>query len=434
MAFRNRFVTRYLNPLEVEDEFRTLVGLFPSLCELTELPYLTHGYEGDRLEAHGRHHMHVLRITSPQGTNPKPAVLLMRSPHAREWVNSLAVLETARQLLENYRPADSDPHVQSVVTTLDHAEVFIVPEGNPDGARYSFFDPGQRMWRKNLRPPRGSDHCPGVDCNRNYSRYFGAAGSSGATCSDVYRGPRALSEPETANIDHLVTQHRNIVFAIDSHSSGQAIFRPNPSGGTFVSSLPVSAQDHATYSRLEELMNAEIRSVQGVEYRTGTTSNHAGTSDEHFFFNHHIFGFDLECAQQFQPPIEQAVTAALEVAAATRALGWCAARQTDVDIDPLLKRRQESDQKSTASPDLLDRFWKADSAPLQRWRRFEVSVTCERQSSIDVASQLLHGGYDLIHVESRFCEVVASAEDLVQLLNDGYEVQLIRDVYSEREE
>ena len=44
MPFRDRFVTQYLNPLEVEDEFRTLTDLFSDLCSLEELPYLTHGY------------------------------------------------------------------------------------------------------------------------------------------------------------------------------------------------------------------------------------------------------------------------------------------------------------------------------------------------------------------------------------------------------
>ena len=89
----------------------------------------------------------------------------------------------------------------------------------------------------------------------------------------------------------MVGQHRNIVFAVDSHSSGQALFRPNPNGGTYISSLPVPLGDDAIYSRLEELMNAEIVKVAGVEYRTGTTSNHAGTSDEYFYFDHAIFGF-----------------------------------------------------------------------------------------------------------------------------------------------
>ena len=36
--------------------------------------------------------MQVLRITAPGATIPRPAVLLMRSHHAREWINALALV------------------------------------------------------------------------------------------------------------------------------------------------------------------------------------------------------------------------------------------------------------------------------------------------------------------------------------------------------
>ena len=97
MPYRDRFVTRYLNPLEVAAEFAALPGAFPNLCRLEPLPFLSHGYHGERVEARGRHPMHVLRITAC-GQATKPAVLLFRSPHAREWINGMAVVETARAL------------------------------------------------------------------------------------------------------------------------------------------------------------------------------------------------------------------------------------------------------------------------------------------------------------------------------------------------
>src|SRR4051812_6752661 len=43
----------------------------------------------------------------------------------------------------------------------------------------------------------------------------------------------ALSEPEAANIAHLATVERSLLFGIDSHSYGRAVFRPNPNGGTY---------------------------------------------------------------------------------------------------------------------------------------------------------------------------------------------------------
>lgn len=436
MAYRERFVTAYLNPLEVAAEFANLSHQFPNLCRLEELPYLTHGYQGVKVEARGRQKMYVLRITAPSGPASKPAILLMRSPHAREWINALAVVETARQLLENYRPADMDPRVQAIVTTMNHAEVMIVPEGNPDGARFSFFDPGQRMWRKNLRPAPSGSTCAGVDCNRNYPRYFGEAGSSGDPCTEIYRGPQALSEPETANISHLVSQYRQIIFAVDSHSSGQDIFRPSPNGGTYIPSEPVSPADDAIYLKLEAQMNEAIRIVQGIRYSTGSTSNHAGASDEYFFFDQQIFGFDLECGQDFQPPVADAITAALEVAAATRAIAWCAAGQTDVDVAGLVARRQRADVadwRGQVRPIAVDREWAPKPLPPEKWRRFVARLTVEggKAEISRVALELKEKGFDLMHrPASPTLTVVASAQELADLLRRGHRVSVAKDVYA----
>ena len=302
MSFRRGFVSEYLDPLAVDTEIASIVTAHPDLCRLETLPHLSHGYFGSRVDTRGKHPMHLLRITAPNGAGPKPAVLLMRSHHAREWINALAIVETTRQLVENYRPADSDPMVQAVVRILDAVEVLVVPESNPDGARLSFFDQGRRMWRNNLRPSV-PPACPGVDCNRNYPRYFGGEGSSATECAEVYHGPVALSEPEAANIAHLATVERSLLFAIDSHSHGRAVFRPNPAGGNYIASLPVSPADEAIYAHLESRMVDAIACVGGMRYSTGSTSNHAGTTDEYLFFDHHIFCFDLECGEEFQPPI-----------------------------------------------------------------------------------------------------------------------------------
>lgn len=433
MAYRDRFVTKYLNPLEVEAEVANLVLRFPDLCRLEELPFLTHGYMGTQIEARGRHRMHALRITSPHGSSPKPAVLLMRSPHAREWINAMAIVETALQLLENYAPGDPDPRVQAIITILDNAEVMIVPEGNPDGARLSFYDSGQRMWRKNLRPSPPGLLCAGVDCNRNYPRFFGEAGSSPQPCTEIYHGPNALSEPETANISYLVNRHRNIVFGIDSHSHGEAIFRPGPTGGSYVPSLPVSAEDHEIYSKLEVMMNAAIVQIQGVEYSTGSTSNHAGTSDEFLFFDHRVFAFDLECGREFQPPVTDAVAAALEVAAATMALAWCAAGQTDVDVGALLARREALD--STAGLTAQHQVdagppWVPTTVPPESRRR--LLVRCTPKSLGDPSREaldLLNRGFDLAYrQQADEFDLVVSAEELSSLLRAGYRTVVVKDI------
>jgi hypothetical protein len=436
MSFRSGFVTDYLNPLQVQAEVDSIVSAFPSLCRLETLPHQTHGYQGDRVEARGPQPMHVLRITAPGATSPRPAVLLMRSQHAREWSNALAVVETARQLVENYRPSDSDPLVQDVVTILQRVEMLIIPEGNPDGARLSFFDAGQRMWRKNLRPPSTAGGCPGVDCNRNFPRYFGEAGSSNDPCTEIYHGPAALSEPESANIATLVARERQLIFAIDSHSYGQNIFRPSPNGGTFISSEPVSPADDAVYRHLEGAMNRGIKQIQGITYATGSTSNHAGTTDEFVFFDHHVFGFDLESGTDFQPPKQEAVLAAREVAEAVRALGRCAAGLTGLDIPALLAQRTPVTD-ANAPPEAVSVAstpWQVLPLPPERWRRFLVHCPVKNlQRRTAELRALLEAGLDVEcdHAGPGPLEVVASAADLVQLLRRGYQPAILADLHAE---
>jgi hypothetical protein len=440
MAFRQRFVTKYLNPLEVDKQIKQLAANFPQICRLETLPHLSHGYQGQRVEARGRHKTRVLRITAPGlPPAPKPAVLFFRSTHAREWINAMAAVELASQLVENYRPMDTNPRVRAIVQTLQKVEFLIIAESNPDGARLSFFDPGQKMWRKNLRPPPAGQTCPGVDCNRNFSRYWGGGGSSSAPCSETYRGPHAMSEPENANIGFLAARERNLVFAIDAHSHGQAIFRPWPSGGQFISKMPVSKEDHAIYLHLEQAINKAIQTVQGAKYSTGTTNNHAGTSDEYLFFEHHIFAICLECAQDFQPPVADAITAALEVTEAAKAMGWCAAGKTGLDIPALVNARKKVPLDAFADS-LMETVdvttpWQVEQIPPQQWRRYLLKCyPLKKKTLIPEYKKLMARGIDarLDPKKGDFYEVIASAEDLTTLLELGYQPIVQRDLLSEK--
>jgi hypothetical protein len=435
MSFRSGFVTDYLDPLQAQREIEALTASFPTLCRLESLPHKTHGYHGVKVEARGPQPMHVLRITAPGATQPRPAILLMRSHHAREWSNAIAVIEAARQFVENYRPADSDPLVQENVAVLQKVEILIVPECNPDGARLTFFDPGQRMWRKNLRPPDGA-RCPGVDCNRNFPRYFGQPGSSNDPCTEIYHGPAPLSEPETANIAHLVANERQLIFAIDSHSYAQAIYRPSPSGGTYVPTEPVTPQDDAVYRHLEDAMNRRIKRVQGIQYSTGSTSNHAGTTDEYLFFDHHVFTFDLESGTDFQPSRQNAILAAREVAEATRALAACAAGNTGLDIAGLLAQRTPVTDANTLADavDIAKTPWNVPPLSPERWRRFLVRFppAHPRRRAAELQS-LGDAGFDIESEapESGPIQVIASSEEIARLLRLGYRPMILADLYSE---
>jgi Zinc carboxypeptidase/von Willebrand factor type A domain len=320
-GLRTGFVFEYMDATAIYQRFQSLHDEFPDLTEWSDLPHPTHGYDGSRMDLAGPAPVKLFRIGTALASRSRPGMLLIAGTHAREWIPPLAALEFAEQLLRNFQPGSSDPAVQQINRLLEGLDLLIVPACNPDGIHFSHHD--DAMWRKNRRsrPPTTPAGCDGVDNNRNYSVYWGEPGSSPQACSDAYRGPEALSEPENRNVVALLEQFPNILTAVDCHSFGEDIFRPQPTGGLAIPSQPVAPPDHAIYLALEAAMNAAIGSVSpGKSYDTGTTNNHAGTLDDYLFLAHRIFGFTLECGQDFQPPIAEALHVVREVVAALLAL------------------------------------------------------------------------------------------------------------------
>ncbi|KXJ04327.1 Carboxypeptidase A5, partial [Exaiptasia diaphana] len=87
---------------------------------------------------------------------------------------------------------------------LDHREIHIVAQQNPDGRKQA--ETGL-SWRKNTN----NDFCSnsnnrGIDLNRNSTFFWGGGASSGSECSETYRGPSAASEPETQTIEDYMAQ------------------------------------------------------------------------------------------------------------------------------------------------------------------------------------------------------------------------------------
>jgi len=315
------FVSEYLDTTGILDRFQSLHTEFPALTEWLDLPYPTSGYDGSNAALHGPATVKLFRITTTPGWVSKPGLLLIAGNHAREWIPPLAAIEFAEQLLRTYTPGSPNPGVQAINEIVEGLDVLIVPAMNPDGINYSHHD--DAMWRKNRRanPPAAPPACDGVDTNRNFSIYWGDAGSSGAPCNEGYRGTAAFSESENRNIRHVLEQFPNILTAVDCHSFGEDIFRAQPTGGIYIASEPVEPRDHEVFLMLETAMNAAISSiVPGKTYSTGTTNNHAGTCDDYLFLAHRIFGFTVECGQDFQPPIAEGVGVVQEVAAALRVL------------------------------------------------------------------------------------------------------------------
>jgi hypothetical protein len=312
------FVSGYMDALEVDAAITAIAAAHPAFCSVITLPHPTPGYDGSHGPALGAATVRALRITANPALRNRPGFLLICGTHAREWINPPLALEFAQQLLNNIDPASTEPETVEATRIVMEGDVIIVPVLNPDGLNFSIHD--QALWRKTRNPNSGSPACPGTDANRNFEVFFGGAGSSPSPCSDTYRGAFAFSTPETRNVRWLLEEFPNMLVGVDSHSFGNAVFRPQPGGGAHVSALPVSAADEAHLAALETTFVNAVAGVNGTTYSTGTTSNHAGTSDEYMFFAHRVFAFDTECGTGFQPPWSQAATVIQEVATGFRAL------------------------------------------------------------------------------------------------------------------
>lgn len=134
--------------------------------------------------------MMVLRLTNSAILGPKPALLVFGAIHAREYTTAELATRFGEYLLENYG-VDAD-----ATWLLDYHEVHLVLQMNPDGRKRA--ETGV-LWRKNTN---NSDGCGnpnqvGVDLNRNFQFQWGCCGGSSAdSCSEIYRGSSAASEPE----------------------------------------------------------------------------------------------------------------------------------------------------------------------------------------------------------------------------------------------
>ena len=176
----------------------------------------------------------VLKLTQSSVPGPKPVLFSSFAIHSREYTTAELGTRFAEFLAGQY---DIDP---DVTWLLDHHEVHLLLQANPDGRKRA--ETGA-FWRKNTN----NDYCSntddrGTDLNRNFEYEWNCCGgSSGNQCSTVYRGPSPASEPEIQALQNYV---RSIFpdqrgpnlddpapddaagVALDVHSSGQLILWP----------------------------------------------------------------------------------------------------------------------------------------------------------------------------------------------------------------
>ncbi|MBM3461652.1 MAG: zinc carboxypeptidase [Armatimonadetes bacterium] len=241
-------------------------------------------------------------------TSHKPGVMFTGCHHAREWMSMEVPLDLAHNFVEKY---DTDPEMKRRV---DNAEIWIAPMVNPDGYEYS--RTRDAWWRKNRRPNtdtgcgNGSNRV-GVDLNRNYddgkpehAHLYRPAGDTpcktfddfGVTSdfpgSDVYRGPRGLSEPETRAVVTHELGRPNMRGVIDHHGYGGMLLRP----WGHTDDPPDKIADYDELGR-------RMRAAQDDPYRymsSGDLYPTAGTSTDMLHANGK-YAFTIELGDEFQP-------------------------------------------------------------------------------------------------------------------------------------
>jgi hypothetical protein len=200
----------YDEPGGFEDQMRQLARRNPNIAKLVDL--------GDTVQ--GRD---ILAIKLTQGARghadgSRPAVLYSATQHAREWIAAEIDRRLMHWYVDRWRAND-----KGVKRLLKKTELWFVPVANPDGYEYTFET--DRLWRKNLQDNDGDGQttlADGVDLNRNFPNHFNydEEGSSSVFSSETYRGPSAVSEPETAAMKGLLDRI-GFAFQVNYHSVGE---------------------------------------------------------------------------------------------------------------------------------------------------------------------------------------------------------------------
>lgn len=206
----------------VEETFTALQALAAAHPELAAWATIGPSWERVNNPPTGGFGIGALVITNSNATGPKAPFVLMSAIHAREMATAELSTRFAEVLVNGY---GVDPDITWI---LDHTVIHVIPHANPDGRKQA--ESGQ-LWRKNTNGTAcgSTSTSRGIDLNRNSTYFWGPPSSSGTPCSDTYRGPSAVSEPETLAIqDYLAT-----VFE-DQRGPGNSDPAPADTEGVFI--------------------------------------------------------------------------------------------------------------------------------------------------------------------------------------------------------
>lgn len=217
-----------------------------------------------------------IEIGAPaDGAKAKPVIWLHANEHAREWLAGSTAIYIINSLV-------NDKEYKDLVHGIHW---LIVPIENPDG--YEYTRSTDRLWRKNRNPEYGlkkdksggkcqgddcktGEHCVGVDLNRNWdAKWSRHVDTSENPCEyQVYDGPHAFSEPESAGARDKINEHISNMGAFFSlHTYGQLWLVPYSFSGT------EKPDDIDEVQSVAEEGARKIMDLSGSNWTTGPSPN-----------------------------------------------------------------------------------------------------------------------------------------------------------------
>jgi len=250
----------YLNRDEVESALDVATTApFDTIAKKFDLP---------NLSAKDLYQTHLIKLG--KGDAPgRTGIYWLGGVHAREWgssdilINFIELVENAYHNGTGITIGAATYSTTDIKSIVDDLDIFIFPQCNPDGRKYSMDVDGD--WRKNRQtksPNSSSGNCVGVDINRNFDLLWDintqwatpdTPNTSHDPCNKyTYNGPSAFSEPETLNAKWVHDNFANIRFFIDLHSYGEDIL------------YSWGIDDNQSADPGQNFQNASYNSVRGI--------------------------------------------------------------------------------------------------------------------------------------------------------------------------
>ncbi len=183
----------------VEETYASLATLATDFPDLVQPITIGQSWQSVTTSGSDGYPIEGVILTNQATPGPKPVFFLMAAIHARELTTAETAMRFAERLVQSY---GNDP---DATWLLDHTEIHVVPQSNPDGRKKA---ESGIYWRKNTNDSQSCFFDPnsvGIDLNRNSSfRWNQCTGfncSSSDACSATYRGTAPASEPEVQALE-----------------------------------------------------------------------------------------------------------------------------------------------------------------------------------------------------------------------------------------